>query len=276
MTDTRGVERRLAPLLLFVLIASTVPLSGTVSAGGAQTLTVVSRGSGGGTVTSSPAGIDCGATCSAGFGSGTVVDLTATANAKSTFLGWGGACTGSGSCQVTMNSAMTVRATFRTSYRPDAWIKLCGLSTGCTIDPLPHPWRGNDVYNATGAKQKIAVRLDDGEGVRFWITLQNDGALGDTFVIQGCKGNPRFVVNAVLVGLYKRPDWRAEKITKEFKAGTAEFTFPPWSAGKKVHLTLNIVAPTTAEGVTYDCPITVSATSHPAASDTLLATMTTF
>ncbi|MEO8477905.1 MAG: hypothetical protein ABI572_12775 [Actinomycetota bacterium] len=270
------MNRRLAPLLLFVLIASTVPLSGAVSAGGAQTLTVVTRGSGGGTVTSSPAGIDCGATCSAGFGSGTVVDLTATTNAKSTFIGWRGGCTGNGSCQVTMNSATTVRATFRTSYRPDAWIKLCGLSTGCTIDPLPHPWRGNDVYNATGAKQKLAVRLDDGEGVRFWITLQNDGALGDRFVIQGCKGNPRFVVNAVLVGLYKRPDWRAEKITKEFKAGTAEFTFPPWSDGKKVHLTLNIVAPTTAEGVTYECPITVSARSHPATSDTLLATMTTF
>ena len=228
-------------------------------------LTVARRGTGGGSVTSSPAGIDCGRDCvRRDFPASTVVALTAQANATSTFTGWGGACSGMGI--VPGDDGRVARPcgpTFRTSYRPDAWIKLCGLSTGCTIDPLPHPWRGNDVYNTTGARQKVAVRLDDGEGVRFWLTLQNDGALGDTFVVQGCKGNPRFVINSVLIGLYKRPDWRAEKITKRFKAGTAEFTFPPSSEGKKVHLTLNIVAPTTAEGVTYECPITLYAKSQP-------------
>lgn len=169
-----------------------------------------------------------------------------------------------------------VRAVPRRSYRPDAWIKLCGLSTGCTIDPLPHPWRGNNVYDTTGARQKVAVRLDNGEGVRFWLTLQNDGTLGDTFVVEGCEGNRKFVINSVLVGLYKRPDWRAEKITKEFKAGTAEFQFPPWSDGKKVALTLNIVSSDNSVGATYSCPITLVASSLPTARDTVLAVMTAY
>lgn len=67
---------------------------------------------GGGTVASSPAGINCPGTCSANFNSGTMVTLTATPGAGTTFAGWGGACTGTGSCIVTMNTAKSVTATF--------------------------------------------------------------------------------------------------------------------------------------------------------------------
>ncbi len=79
---------------------------------GPQTLTVNKAGSGTGTVTSSPAGISCGATCSTTFTAGTSVTLTATPDAGSTFTGWSGACTGTGSCVVTMSTARTVTATF--------------------------------------------------------------------------------------------------------------------------------------------------------------------
>jgi hypothetical protein len=75
-------------------------------------LTVSKAGTGSGTVTSSPAGIDCGSTCSASFNSGTVVTLTASPTGGSSFGGWSGACTGTGSCQVTMNQAQSVTATF--------------------------------------------------------------------------------------------------------------------------------------------------------------------
>ena len=163
----------------------------------------------------------------------------------------------------------------QTMPRPDAWIKLCGLSTGCTIDPLPHPWLGDGVYNSTGARQKIAVRMEDGEDVRFWITLQNDAEMEDTFVVRGCRGNARFVIIAVKVGLLKRPDWRPEDITRGFKNGTATFTLPPASLGKRVHLTLAFIAPTTAEGVTYRCPIQIWSQSGPV-SDTIVAIMTTY
>ena len=75
-------------------------------------LTITRAGTGTGTVTSSPAGISCGATCSAGFSSGTVVTLSQAASAGSSFAGWSGACTGAGSCQVTMDAAKSVTATF--------------------------------------------------------------------------------------------------------------------------------------------------------------------
>ncbi len=75
-------------------------------------LTVSKSGSGAGTITSSPAGINCGTDCTENYVSGTSVTLTATAGTGSTFSGWSGACTGTGTCIVTMNAAKTVNAAF--------------------------------------------------------------------------------------------------------------------------------------------------------------------
>jgi hypothetical protein len=76
-------------------------------------LTVSKTGTGSGTVTSSPAGINCGATCSASFGYNTSVTLNATAVTGSTFTGWSGSdCSGPGTCTVTMEAARSVTANF--------------------------------------------------------------------------------------------------------------------------------------------------------------------
>jgi uncharacterized repeat protein (TIGR02543 family) len=84
---------------------------GPPSPGTRYALTVNKAGTGSGTV--SGASIDCGATCSASFESGTSVALTATPASGSTFVGWGGACTGtSPACTVSMTAARTVTATF--------------------------------------------------------------------------------------------------------------------------------------------------------------------
>ena len=95
-------------------------VTATFDQGGTQTFTLTTARSGAGTgsVTSNPAGIDCGATCSAGFNSGSVVVLTATPADGSAFAGWTGACTGTGTCSVTLTAAATATATFNIVTQP--------------------------------------------------------------------------------------------------------------------------------------------------------------
>ena len=92
-------------------------------------LAVLKAGTGQGTVTSAPAGIDCGADCGESYTQGSVVTLTATPATGSTFTGWSGACTGTGSCVVTMNAAQSVTATFDTQTFPLS-VSLTGNGTG--------------------------------------------------------------------------------------------------------------------------------------------------
>jgi uncharacterized protein (DUF2345 family) len=93
-------------------------VTATFGAGTGFTLAVTEAGTGGGTVTSSPAGINCPTACSANFPSGTAITLTATANANSTFAGWGGAlCEGTSTCSftITANAAVTANFTAKTN-----------------------------------------------------------------------------------------------------------------------------------------------------------------
>ena len=77
-----------------------------------QTYTLSVNKAGSGVITSSPAGISCGADCTEVYTAGTVVTLTAAPDGNSSFAGWSGACTGSGTCTVTMDAAKSVTATF--------------------------------------------------------------------------------------------------------------------------------------------------------------------
>src|SRR5437867_4654829 len=104
-----------------------------------NTLTVTTAGTGSGTVTSDPPGIDCGATCSASYVSGTVVTLTATPDLLSVFNGWSGCDTVAGTtCTVTMNAARTVTASFILKRFTLRVTKASGLGIGngtVTSDP---------------------------------------------------------------------------------------------------------------------------------------------
>ena len=88
----------------------------TVIDGGAtptsHLLSVVLAGNESGTVTSNPAGVNCGTSCTANFAPGTAVNLTASPAPGSTFSGWSDACTGAGSCNLTLDSDDFVTATF--------------------------------------------------------------------------------------------------------------------------------------------------------------------
>ena len=71
------------------------------------------------TVTSAPAGIDCGSVCSARFATGTSVVLTANPDSTSTFAGWRG-------CDTVAGPQCTVAVT-ATSYSASA------LTPGATV-----------------------------------------------------------------------------------------------------------------------------------------------
>lgn len=76
-------------------------------------VTVTENGTGSGSVTSNPDGIDCPGTCKAYWVQGTTVTLTASAADGSVFAGWSGACTGTSTCTLTLGLvAPSVTATF--------------------------------------------------------------------------------------------------------------------------------------------------------------------
>lgn len=90
--------------------ANAITLLELLPAASSQLLTVTVAGQG--RVTSNPVGIDCGATCSASFASGTSVTLVASPAPGYRLGSWGGACTGTASCSVTMSPVSQVSASF--------------------------------------------------------------------------------------------------------------------------------------------------------------------
>ncbi|MFN6169315.1 MAG: Calx-beta domain-containing protein [Burkholderiales bacterium] len=88
-----------------------MPLAGSTT----TMLTVTRSGTGTGTVSSSPAGINCGTTCSFGFTGSPVVTLTAQPSSGSFFAGWTGCTSATATtCQITVDTAKSVTAAFST------------------------------------------------------------------------------------------------------------------------------------------------------------------
>jgi len=102
---------------------------------GGASLSVEKTGTGSGSVTSNPPGIDCGSTCSSTFSEGSTVTLTATALPGSSFDGWnGGACSGTGACVLIMNTDVQVTAAFsHQDVPPEPSIREGTIGTRITI-----------------------------------------------------------------------------------------------------------------------------------------------
>jgi hypothetical protein len=110
-------------------------------------LTVTFAGTGSGTVTSEPSGINCGADCSESYVSGTVVTLRQVPGPASWFTGWSGACDGAqASCQVTMDAAQSVTAGF-------------APFSGLLYNPLPLPCRVLDTRGSSPLMHGEAVTI---------------------------------------------------------------------------------------------------------------------
>ena len=123
------------------------------------TLTVSKSGTGSGTVTSNPGGINCGNDCTEAYNLGTGVTLTATAASGSTFGGWSGACSGTGGCSVTMSSDKTVTATFTQQQQQQYTLTVTKSGTGSgTVTSSPAGINCGDDCSETYSKvQKVKL-----------------------------------------------------------------------------------------------------------------------
>ncbi|MFL5898199.1 MAG: IPT/TIG domain-containing protein, partial [Solirubrobacterales bacterium] len=130
-----------------------------------QTLTVKRIGTGTGTVTSSPAGLDCRSACGPGsFNKGSSVTLAATPASGSSFAGWsGGGCSGTGSCVVAMNADTVVTAIFSAD----------AVAPTCANTPSLCPPDSKVLVTLVTAKAK-------GEVVLLKVTVPRSGALTAT------------------------------------------------------------------------------------------------
>lgn len=114
----------------------------------AYTLAVTVGGSGGGTITSDPAGSLPASSCNSGtcttrYPVNTVVSLLPTPNAVSTFDGWGGACSGTAGCSVTMSAATAVTASFVPA--PRAKNMATGTTYGAILDAIVAAGTGAEI-----------------------------------------------------------------------------------------------------------------------------------
>lgn len=170
-------------------------------------LTVAMSGTGTGTVTSSPAGIDCGSTCSAEYYEGKEVTLTPAPAAHSTFAGWSGACTGTGACEVTMSAAKSVTATFALETR-SLTVDKAGSGTG-TVTCDGGACAASYPY---GAKVALAASPASGSSFAGWsgagcsgtggceVTLTADTAVTATFTANLVVTPPPPVDNSAAYG----------------------------------------------------------------------------
>jgi len=113
------------------------------------TLTVTKAGSGNGTVTSSPTGINCSSDCTEDYVSGTSVTLTANPSGDSTLKAWSGACTGTGTCTVTMSAVRSVTATFSKTFTDDP------LTANVTFVKASHFLEALEAINTLGQRNGL-------------------------------------------------------------------------------------------------------------------------
>jgi hypothetical protein len=146
-------------------------------------LSVVLAGSGSGTVTSQPAGINCPGTCNADFPREQVT-LTATAanDGHSIFAGWsGGGCSGTGTCVVNLQAATQVTATFGTSTALSLHItgNVPAATGSVTVTPGGFTCGGGTCSNSYASGSVLTLTATPSAGVNF-----------TGFTGGGCTGNP--------------------------------------------------------------------------------------
>lgn len=187
-------------------------------------LTVSKTGNGSGTVSSNPAGINCGTTCMADFPRGSTVALSAVAGSADTFQGWsGGGCSGIEGCTVTLSDNLTVTASFTTTTRLGEFFGLTsanrivsfdratpgtfktsvlvtGLNTNETVVAIDTRPLDNRLYGLTNAGANNPARLVTIDAITGAATVKSTlaaDANDPTFPYTAISGNPGMDFNPV-------------------------------------------------------------------------------
>ncbi|MBL0214044.1 MAG: hypothetical protein IPQ07_09175 [Myxococcales bacterium] len=128
------------------------------------TVTVTKAGAGSGTV--SGGGISCGVNCSVTVPYGTQLTLTSAATALSTFAGWGGACSGTTPCTLTITDTTNVSANFSLDNLT-LFVTLGGNGTGSVTSSPAGISCGVDCSETYTANQMITLTASAGIGSTF-------------------------------------------------------------------------------------------------------------
>lgn len=111
--------------------------------------------------------INCGSTCSATYGPGDLETLSATADSGSIFTGWSGACSGTGTCNLTMNSDKSVTANFNSICVADTWTCTSWLPETCPLSGTQTRTCVRDCPSSTSSSppisQSCAYQLSPGQ-----------------------------------------------------------------------------------------------------------------
>lgn len=193
----------------------------TVTAAALRTLRVGKLGGGTGTVQSTPAGINCGGQCQAGFAEGTQVSLTASIGPDTRFAGWRGDCAGEASttCVVALGADRSVEAVFaytgnlqdnrdfvEQQYRDfldregepaqvDAWVAQL-QQQALTRTQLVAAFFDDAAFQERYAPLERLYfayfgRYADDPGLRYW-AAQRQAGLGQEAISQGFAGSDEF------------------------------------------------------------------------------------
>jgi hypothetical protein len=135
-------------------------------------LAVTVAGTGAGTVTSAPAGVNCAASCAVNLSAFAIYTLHAMPAAGSRFDGWSGACSGTGTCSVTMSDARAVTATFTAlpatggppvAASPTLVDRIAPVVTALRLSPKRIGRRGAKLQFTLSEAAKVAITVTKGK-----------------------------------------------------------------------------------------------------------------
>ena len=261
----RRVVARAKRTLAGAALAVAGLLSSAVPAVAATPAVLVVALVGPGSVTSQPPGISCPGKCSGTFPVGATVVLVPQPRGGSAFLRWGGACTGTGKCAVTVGSLVVVAAQFEpgTSQGPPAPTRSVAAAGSYSSPESAGQYYGFSFFVSVGGTNLVNLAVTD------LVACTPAGSFpgSDQLVIPdiAIQPNGSFAAKATEVGVFDNARAKFSfSFAGRFYPATA--AGPPTAAGT---LRDNVVFP--ANGTTETCTTNVMpwrATHDPQAAPT--------